>query len=105
MQDMASTPTAQRSDAEHDAEVATQAEIAAAVEPDNAPAASETSDAPIADPVAQVTIRSVNVEEYPLTVTVPNAEPLVFENERATVDVDPEVAEQIAYSPVVEVVE
>jgi len=110
MQGMADSPTA-RLDAEHDAEVAKQAEIAAAVEQaaagetSNAPVVDETSDAPIADTRPQVTLRSVNVEQYPLTVTLVGSEPLVFESESAIVEVTPEVAEQIAYSPVVEVAE
>jgi hypothetical protein len=102
MQGMASTPTATRADAEHDAEVAKQAEIEAAVEPE-APVPGSPSE--VVEEQELITLRSVNVNEYPLTVSVVGSEPLEFASESATVQVTPEVAEQIAYSPVVEVAE
>jgi len=96
MQGMASPSTA---DAVHEAEAAQQAEIAAAVESDAAPVAEA------APSVKPVKLRSKNVDSYPLTVTVVGSKPLVFENDRATVEVVSEVAEQLTYSPVVEVAE
>lgn len=103
---MATAPST-RTDEAHDLEAARQAEIAAEVD------AAETDEVveptPLeteADPEQPVvTLRSKNVEQYPVTVTIPNAPPLVFENEDSTVEVTPEVAEQIVYSPVVEVAE
>lgn len=106
MPDMASTPTAP-TDAEHEAEAAKQAEIAAAVEP-QAPVVDETSapEAPIVEEPDPVKLRSKNVDEYPLSVSVVGVEDeLVFESASSTVEVSPEVAEQITYSPVVEVAE
>jgi hypothetical protein len=102
MQSMASTPTATRPDAEHDAEVAKQAEIEAAVAPE---APVPVSPSEVVEEQELITLRSVSVDEYPLTVTVVGSEPLEFANEGVTVEVPPEVAEQLAYSPVVEVAE
>jgi hypothetical protein len=100
---MAATPTApQATDAEHEAEAAQQAEIAAAVEP-VAPVADKPS--PVAPEADKVKLRSKNVDVYPLSVSVVGVEDeLVFENESATVEVSPEVAEQVTYLPNVEVV-
>lgn len=42
--------------------------------------------------------------DYPLVVSVANAEDITFEDENASVDVPPEVAEQVAYLTNVEVV-
>ncbi len=92
---------------EHAREVDQQEQIALEIEAAETQAVSDADEAPVVEPApeqALVTLRSKNVEHYPLSVSVVGAE-LVFEDAAATVDVSPEVAEQIAYSPVVEVVE
>lgn len=81
-------------------ETSTQTAGAPAVDsPKEAPAAAAVEEAP------KVKLRSKNVEQYPLTVSVVGSDDLVFESESTTVEVAPQVAEQIAYSPVVEVAE
>lgn len=77
--------------------------------PTASPAAAEApkeAAEPVVEEAPKVKLRSKNVEEYPVSVSVVGAEEeLVFESESTTIEVAPEVAEQIAYSPVVEVVE
>lgn len=104
---MASPSTRTPTDEAHEAEVAQQAKIAAAVEPE-APAADPAPDeAPVAQEARKVTLRSVeaNVDEYPLSVSVVGAEDeFVFDSASTTVEVSPEVAEQVTYLTNVEVV-
>lgn len=85
------------SDAQHEAEVAHQEDIAAEIVPDEVEAAAEPDS-------SLVTLRSKNVEQYPLTLSVVGALDLVFEDENATVEVPSDVAEQVTYLQNVEVV-
>lgn len=97
MSPAASTPT----DAEHKAEVEKQEEIAAEV----AAAEAESAPAPEVEEVPLVKLGSVNVDEYPLSVSAVGLdEELVFDNSSSTVEVTPEVAEQVTYLPTVEVI-
>jgi hypothetical protein len=87
---------------EHDVEVAKQAEIAAEVDAavDEKPV---DPTPPETDQPLTVTLRSKNVEQYPLFVSVVGAPELVFESENDAVDVSPAVAEQVTYLQNVEV--
>lgn len=84
---------------DHDAEVAQQADIAAQVE-----AAAVVAPAAPAVVVADVQLRSVNVETYPLHVTVVGSEELTFVDASTVLTVPAAVAEQTKYLPNVEVV-
>lgn len=108
---MATAPSTQTDEA-HEAEVAKQAEIAAEV--DAAAAASEKTveetpqeEVPAAPEVQLVTIQpKADVEfEFPIAVSVVGSDDLIFTGPSDTVQVKPEVAEQITYSPAVEVAE
>lgn len=105
MRHMGSTPTATRPDVEHEAEAAKQAEISAAIV-DNTPAVDAAPSEDV-EQAPKVTLRAVDVEHYPLTVSVVGAgeDGLVFADEDSRIDVLPAVAEQVAYMPNVEVVE
>lgn len=90
-------------------------------EPEDAPV-EETEQQPVADEETQVAgepAEDIPVEEapevtiapaadadidYPLVVSVANAGDILFEDENASVDVPPQVAEQVAYLTNVEVV-
>jgi hypothetical protein len=85
------------SDAQHEAEVARQEDIAAEIVPNEVEAAVEADS-------SLVTLRSKDVEQYPLTLSVVGALDLVFEDESATVEVPSDVAEQVTYLQNVEVV-
>lgn len=86
-------------DSEYDREKAEQAKIAA----DVTPAAPEPS-APKAEPAEPtVTLRPVNVDTYPLYVSVVGTDDLYFASADSTVEVSPAVAEQITYLRNVEV--
>lgn len=97
---MASPTTTPPTDAEHEAEVAKQEEIAEEIAAADAPKTPPATDEP-----QLVKLRSKDVENYPLTVSVVGSPDLVFENESAIVEVTPQVAEQIKYAPSVEVAE
>lgn len=100
MPGMSAAPTT--TDAEHEREVATQADIEAAIATDAPVVETTEGDAP--EEVAKVTLRSKNVDTYPVSVSVVGSEDeLVFTDPDSTVEVDPSVAEQVVYSPVVEV--
>lgn len=89
-----------------DAPKASAAPVETSTQTAGTPATDSPKEAPAAvEEAPKVKLRSKNVEQYPLTVSVVGSEDLVFENERATVEVSPQVAEQIEYSPVVEVAE
>lgn len=104
---MASAPSTQTDEAHAD-EVAKQAEIAAEVD---AAAASETSIVepdPNPAPTPEEQLVTIRVKEdvevdYPVAVSVVGSEDLVFTGPSDTTQVTPEVAEQVTYSPVVEV--
>lgn len=84
---------------DHDAEVAEQEKIAANLQE----TAQETpNEAAVQQEQPVVTLRPVDVDSYPLRVVVTGAE-LTFESESDTVEVEPQVAEQVAYLPNVEV--
>ncbi len=85
------------SDAQHEAEVARQEDIATKTVPNEV----ETAAAPDS---SLVTLRSKNVEQYPLSLSVVGALDLIFEDASATVEVPSDVAEQITYLQNVEVV-
>lgn len=65
--------------------------------------AEETAIVEEAPPVTIAPSEDVDIE-YPLVVSVANHEDIVFEDENATADVPPEVAEQVTYLTAVEVV-
>lgn len=94
------SPVDQKPAVDWDAEAAQQKLIADEVEvsADKAP-----QPAPATYPT--VKLRSKDVDKYPVTVSVVGSKPLVFESEGSTVEVPAPVAEQLAYSPVVEVAE
>lgn len=87
----------------HDVEVAKQAEIAAEVD---ASVDEEPVDPTPPETISTsiVTLRSKNVEQYPLYVSVVGSPELVFESEEDTLDVSTTVAEQVTYLQNVEVV-
>lgn len=111
MQRMAVTPS-RSADEAHEAEVEQQTKIAEELdETQQVPAAAvptdpEAEEAPVTEEAPKVTLRTIEgtVEDYPLTVSVVGTDDLVFEDESTTVEVDPEVAEQVTYLPNVEVV-
>lgn len=86
---------------------ASTAPVETSVQTAGAPAADSPKEAPAAEQqeAPKVTLRSKNVDEYPLTVSIVGSDDLVFDNESVTVEVAPEVAAQIEFSPVVEVAE
>lgn len=113
MQRMAATSTRTPTDEAHEAEVAQQSKIAEEVtETEQVPAAAvpdnpDADEQPVTQEVAKVTIRSVEAEvsEYPLTLSVVGSKDIVFDSASTTVEVSPEVAEQITYLTNVEVAE
>lgn len=115
---MSPAPQTTAADAEFEREKAEQEEIAAQIESDapvkstpqvaGTEAPEETTVDEVIEEQPEVTLRTVpgTVEQYPLTVGVvgaPDGE-LVFEDEDATIDVSPQVAEQVTYLPNVEVI-
>lgn len=89
---------------------ASTAPVETSVQVAGTPAVDSPKEAPAAEAVVEeapkVTLRPKNVDEYPLSVSVVGVEDeLIFENESSTVEVSPEVAAQIEFSPVVEVAE
>ena len=118
MQRMASPAPGTLSDAAHDEEVALQKEIAeqvgAEAPEDEAPEAPEATEAtedatpeeqtPTPE-AAPIPIQPTGGATFPLRITAVGVEDeLVFESEEDVVEVPPEVAEQLTYSPAVEVV-
>lgn len=91
-----------------DAERAKQEEIAVQIVSD-APVKStpEAAGTPV-EPVEEqpkITLRSVNVDAYPLGINVVGAtEELVFDDADATIDVPPQVAEQTTFIEQIEIV-
>lgn len=107
---MVGTPSRTQSDELHETEVAQQTESASEVETDAVPAAAVPTDpdadeAPVTQEAPKVTLRSVEdaVDEYPLTVSVVGSEDIIFDSASTTVEVSPEVAEQVTYMRNVEV--
>lgn len=92
---------------DHDAEVKEQAAIEAEVKAAEAGPSKPQQDAVKAQAKAaraKVTLKHTGGEDYPVTVEVVGApDGLVFDQDGATVEVDPEVAEQVKYLPKVEV--
>jgi hypothetical protein len=112
MQRMALTSPRTPTDEAHEAEVAQQTKIAEELqETDQVPADAvpdnpEADAAPVTEEAPKVTLRSIPdaVEEYPLSVSVVGVdEELVFDGADSTIEVSPQVAEQVTYLPNVEV--
>lgn len=94
------------SEDEHTAEVTQQTAIEAEIAAVDAKSKPQ-EDAPVAEATAVqslVTLRSKDVEQYPLTVSVVGGFNLVFDSESDTLEVPSEVAEQVTYLQNVEVV-
>lgn len=114
MPGMASTPS-QPTLTDWDEEKAKQDEIAAQIDTDapvkstpqvaGTPSEEETTVDEVIVEVPQVTIRpKADVElDYPIAVSVVGSDDLVFNSDSDTVEVPAPVAEQITYSPAVEV--
>lgn len=95
-----------QTDEAHEAEVAAQAEIAADVEAAEAPVVNEQ---PEALPVEERKVKLVPTDAittYPASVSLVGLEEeIVFTGPSDSAEVSPEVAEQVAYVPGVEVAE
>jgi hypothetical protein len=89
---------------DHDAEVKEQAAIEAEVKAAKAGPSKPQQDAAKAE-AKTVTVKLRSKDgDYPFTARVANSPDLVFKDANTTLEVAPEVAEQITYLPRVEVV-
>lgn len=84
------------SDEDHAAEVAKQEAIAADVVKSTPQVAGTPAETPEEIPLVKL-VPTDAVEEYPVTVTLPNYEDITFADASASAEVPPIVAEQVSY--------